>query len=700
MRFIKLTFFFIGLLLTSTLWSQEGFDFNIDDVNIEYEMFTLDNGLTLIVHEDHKAPIVAVNVWYHVGSKNEKKGKTGFAHLFEHLMFNGSENFNTDYFQAIESIGATDVNGTTNYDRTNYFQNVPFSAFDIALFMESDRMGHFAGAISQERLDEQRGVVQNEKRQGENEPYGQWENIMTKNCWPASHPYYHTVIGEMEDLDAASLDDVKEWFTNYYGAANAVLVIAGDVNTKDVYNKVVDYFGDIPSGPPVTHPKSCIAKRTGESRVVQQDRVSQTQISMMWNVPEWGNPDAFDLDLVASVLTTGKSSRLFKRLVYDEQIATSVSAFNWESELAGLFVIEASVKPGVDNYVVEKAIKEELDRLITEGPTQEELDRAKTGYFAGFVRGIERIGGFGGKSDILAQNMIYMDDPEYYKTRLTGTKDATVTSVKMAAEKWLSDGKFYLEINPFPEYNVVESDIDRSKGLPEMGTPAAIKFPEIQRKTLSNGMKVILAQRNDVPLVNFSLQVDAGYAADQFAIPGTANLTLNMLDEGTKTKNALQISEEANMLGARVRSGSDLDMSFVNLSALKANLDKSLELYADVILNPSFPENEFSRLQQQQLVRIQQEKASPVQMAIRVFPLYMYGEGHAYSSPFTGSGFESGITALTTEDLRAFYNAWFRPNNATMVVVGDITMMNLQNSLKRNLKHGRKEMYRRKTWPK
>ncbi|MEM9936556.1 MAG: pitrilysin family protein, partial [Bacteroidota bacterium] len=255
--------FFAG---TSSLLAQDIPTFSPDDINISYEKFVLDNGLRLLVHEDHKAPIVAVNVWYHVGSKNEKVGKSGFAHLFEHLMFNGSENFNKDYFQALESIGATDLNGTTNNDRTNYFQNVPKSALDQVLFLESDRMGHLLGAIDQARLDEQRGVVQNEKRQGENQPYGRQWGTITKAVYPQGHPYSWTVIGEMEDLNAASLEDVKEWFNTYYGTANAVLVIAGDVNPEEVYTKVKKYFGDIAPGPTLVKPEVNIAKMTSDTR--------------------------------------------------------------------------------------------------------------------------------------------------------------------------------------------------------------------------------------------------------------------------------------------------------------------------------------------------------------------------------------------------------------------------------------------------
>jgi zinc protease len=292
-------------------------------IDMPFQRSVLPNGLTLIVHEDRKAPIVAVNVWYHVGSKNEKPGRTGFAHLFEHLMFNGTENYDKDFFGPLEQAGATDMNGTTNEDRTNYFQNVPTNALDLALWMESDRMGHLTGAISQPKLDEQRGVVQNEKRQGENEPYGKVWDFLTPKLYPANHPYSWSVIGSMEDLDAAKLDDVKDWFQNYYGAANAVVVVAGDIDAATARQKVEKYFGDIPAGPPVARQQAWVAKRTGSQRGIMQDRVPQARIYKVWNVPGWGTRDGDYLNLVSDILSTGKTSRLYKRLVYDEQVATS-----------------------------------------------------------------------------------------------------------------------------------------------------------------------------------------------------------------------------------------------------------------------------------------------------------------------------------------------------------------------------------------
>jgi zinc protease len=651
-------------------------------VDIPYKKFVLDNGLTVIIHEDHKAPIAAFNVWYHVGSKNEKPGKTGFAHLFEHLMFNGSENYKGEYFAALEKVGATDLNGTTSEDRTNYFENVPAPALDVALWMESDRMGHLLGAVTQPVLDEQRGVVQNEKRQFENEPYALAYDLIQQACFPKGHPYSWTVLGSMGDLSAASLADVHEWFKTYYGAANAVVVVAGDVKTDEALAKVNAFFGDVPPGPPITKHESWIAKRSGLQRQIAQDRVPQARVSLTWNVSEWGSPDAARLDLAADVLASGKTSRLFKRLVYDDQIATDVSADNDSKEIAGLFTIQASAKPGVEPAVVEKAVREELDRFLKDGPTADELQRHKTRTVANFIRGLERIGGFGGKSDILATSQVLGGSPEAYKARLATIEKATVEDVLGAAKRWLSDGVYVLEILPYPQLSAAPSTVDRTK-LPAPGAPPAVRFPALERAALSNGLKVILARRDAVPVLNIQLLVDAGTAADQFASPGTASLAMNMLDEGTKTRSSLQISEELQRLGAGLGTNAGLDTSSVTLSALKPNLDASLEIFADVILNPSFPENEFARLQKQTLAAIQQEKAEPFSIALRVFPALLYGASHAYGNPMTGSGTEASVAALTVKDLRKYHETWFKSSNATLVVVGAASLDEIKPRLEK-----------------
>jgi zinc protease len=652
------------------------------EIDIPYQKFVLDNGLTVIVHEDHKAPIVAINVWYHVGSKNEKPGKTGFAHLFEHLMFGGSEHAKGRYIDAMERIGATDLNGTTNSDRTNYFEDVPTSAVDYTLWMESDRMGHLLGALDQKTLDLQRGVVQNEKRQGENQPYGVTRQLITQNTYPAGHPYSWTTIGDMADLDAASMKDVQEWFKTYYGPSNVVIALAGDIDAKTAREKVEKYFGDIPAGPPVAHQEVWVAKMTGAHRQKVQDRVPQARIYKVWNMPEYGSADADYLDLVSDCLSQGKTSRLYKRLVYDDQIATSANAFVNLSEIGGQFRIQVTARPGQDLGQVEKETDEELARFLKDGPTPEELQRVKTQHEAEFIRGIERIGGFGGKSDRLAINQVFRGSPDAYKISLKRVREATPEDLKAAANRWLSDGVYILEVRPFPEYKTASTGADRSKA-PEPGTPPELKLPKLQRATLSNGLKLILAERHEIPLVNFWMETDAGFAADQFAAPGTAALTSSLLDGGTSTRTALQISDQLAMLGAELQASSNLDLSTVSLSALKTKLDPSLELFADVILNPVFPEEDFKRQQKQQLAAIEREQNTPVQMALRVFPGLLYGPGHAYGNPLTGSGTKASVSKMMREDLVKFHQTWFRPNNATLIVAGDTTLAELAPKLEK-----------------
>ncbi len=651
-------------------------------VDIPFQKFVLPNGLTLIVHEDHKAPIVAVNVWYHVGSKNEKVGKTGFAHLYEHLMFNGSEHYNTDIFQAFERLGATDTNGTTNNDRTNYFTNVPTSGLDQILWLESDRMGFMLAAIDKARLDEQRGVVQNEKRQGENQPYGITEELIVKNVWPAAHPYSWTVIGSMDDLSAASLDDVKEWFKTYYGAANATLVIAGDIDAKTAKAKVEKYFGAIPSGPPVAHQQAWIAKRTGTQRQVAQDRVPAPRIYKVWNVPEFGSQENEHLDLAASILGAGRTSRLYKRLVFQDQIATDVQVNNETSQIAGTFNIVGSARNGIALEKVEKAIDEELARFLKDGPTADELQIAKTRAFSGFLRGAERIGGFGGKSDLLAIGQVYGGDPAFYKKQLNWTQAATTDEVRATAQKWLSDGVFNLEVQPFPEFTTSSKDADRSK-LPEAGVTPAFKMPKLERSKLSNGIQVVLAERHDLPLVNVKLMVDAGYSADQFATPGTSNLSVKMMLDGTAKRTALQISEESARLGATLGTNSNLDFSAVNVSALKSNLDATLELFSDVVLNPAYPAADVERQKQQQIAAIQRERMSPMGAALRVMPVKIYGAGHAYGQPLSGSGTEESVGKMDRGMLAKFHATWFKPNNATILIVGDTTLAEITPKLEK-----------------
>ena len=649
-------------------------------ISIPYETIALDNGLTVLIHEDHKAPIVAVNVWYHVGSKNEKPGKTGFAHLFEHLMFGGSEHLTGSYIDYLERVGATDLNGTTNEDRTNYFETVPAPAIDFALFAESDRMGHFYNTISQEVLDLQRGVVQNEKKQNENQPYAVAEELVVRATYPAGHPYAHTVIGSMEDLNAATLDDVREWFKGYYTPSNATLVISGDISVREATEKAKRFFADIPPGQPVVHHQAWVSQIPDTRRAIAEDRVPQARLYRVWNVPAYGSPEATYLNLAANLLTTGKSSRLYKRLVYDDQIATSVQAYLDSREIGSQMGVEATAQPGKTLEDVERAVNEELERLAADGPTAAELERVKTQQFAGFVRGVERIGGFGGKSDILARNQTFLGRGDAYREILNRIGSATANDVRDTIRTWLSNGSYTLEVVPFPAYKVQVPGVDRSS-LPEVGLAPDLHFPALRHDALSNGLKLILAERRDVPLVNFWMAVDAGFAADQFAQPGTARLAATVMTHGTTSRNALEISDELQLLGGQLNASSNLDLTLVFLSALKAKLDASLALFADVVLNPSFPEPDFRRMQQLQLAAIEQEKAQPYGMALRVLPPILYGRDHSYGTPFTGSGTIASVSALKRDDIAGFHRTWFRPNNATLVIAGDTTLAEIKPKL-------------------
>jgi zinc protease len=678
-KYFYLTLLYIALIFsTATIAnadvSKKDKPATSNDLEIPFSKFRLSNGLTLVVHEDTKAPIVAVNVWYHVGSKDEKFGRTGFAHLFEHLMFNGSENYNDDWFKPFDRVGATGMNGTTNQDRTNYFQVVPKNALEMALWMESDRMGHLLGAIDQDKLDEQRGVVKNEKRQGENQPYGRVFSTILENVYPNGHPYSWSVIGSMEDLNAATVEDVHEWFKTKYGAANATITLSGDINAENAKALVEKYFGHIEAGPPQVRQTSWVAKRTGKHEQVMFDRVPQARLYKIWNIPEWGSADADLLSLASGVLSSDKKSRLYNRLVYTERKASDIQAFSFNSEIGGLFGIVATALEQADLDYIDQAIDEELAIFMKKGPSKEELGRVRTGARASFVRGLERISG---KADILAEHQVFGGSPDAYKASFDRFQTASAKEITRATKDWLSDGEYSLRVLPFAKHTSSASTVDRSTGIPAVGAAPDVSFDRLQKATLSNGLKVILANRSAVPVVRMQLLVDAGYAADQNVKPGTANLAMAMLDEGTKTRDALQISTQMSEMGTSIGSGASLDSSVVSLNTLKAKLEDSLDLYADIILNPTFPEDQLARLKEQQLAAIAQEKNSPFGAGLRLLPELLYGKGHAYSAPFSGSGTEQSISSMTAEDLRQHHTTWFTSDNSTLIVTGDIAMNEL-----------------------
>jgi predicted Zn-dependent peptidase len=535
----------------------------VRQIDIPYQQFTLNNGLRVIVHEDRKAPVVAVSVWYNVGSKDEPKGKTGFAHLFEHLMFNGSENAEGDYFEPLKEIGATDYNGTTWFDRTNYFQTVPRPALERALFLESDRMGHLLGAVTQEKLTNQIGVVQNEKRQGDNQPYGLVEYAQLEALFPEGHPYRHSTIGSMADLDSASLEDTKQWFRDKYGPNNAVLVLAGDVSAAEARPMVQKYFGDIPRGPVNNPAEAPVPTLAAPKTEVMKDRVANTRIYRSWAVPGLLSDEIVPLDVAASVLGGLASSRLDNELVRKDQTAVSVSASVQPFHRVSLFEVQANVKPGTDSELVARRLDEIIAEFIRTGPSDDEVQRVVMSDVAGRIRGLEQVGGFGGKAVALAEGALYANDPEHYKKQLLAYARVTPNDVRAAMQKWLTRPVYALRVEPgersayeeakassggaasqkprfyrqpepgeqplAPMPYAAPAEAGRGGGgasaplayaprpQPPVGTIGALDFPDIERATLSNGIPIVYARRASVPVVQIAMEFDAGTAADPVA---------------------------------------------------------------------------------------------------------------------------------------------------------------------------------------
>lgn len=662
-------------------------------VDIPYERFTLPNGLRVLVHTDRKAPVVAVSIWYGVGSKHEPAGRTGFAHLFEHLMFNGSENAPGDFFKPLQEVGATDFNGTTWFDRTNYFQTVPTGALDRALFLESDRMGHLLGAVNQEKLDNQRGVVQNEKRQGDNQPFGLVEYLINENLFPAGHGYRHSTIGSMADLDAASLADVQRWFTDNYGPNNAVLVLAGDIDAKTARSLVEKYFGDIPRGPRVAPVADGPVTLKAPVSLSHKDRVATTRIYRSWSTPGLNDLSSVALEAGVSVLGGLSSSRLDNALVRDEKIAVSVTADYGVFQSVGVLTLAADVRPGVSPDLVAKRMDEVIAGLVRSGPTAEELDRARRVEIAGKIRQTEAVGGFGGKAVTLAEGELYANDPDLYRKRLDAWAALTPAAVQSALQSWLSRPVLSLRVDPGErdlDGGPMGGDtaargavIDRTgvapasrkpradAAMPGAGKVPALDFPDIERATLANGMPVVYARRASEPRTLVAASFDAGTAADGARDFGAQSMMLRALTEGAGALSSREIAERAELLGASVGGSAGADRSNVVLDALTPNLGPSLALYADVLRRPTFEPAVVERLRGQQLARISAEANNPSAIAAAELSRRLYGTGHPYSVRAGGAGDAAVIGRLTPADLKAQHDRWIRPDNGRLVIVSD-----------------------------
>jgi zinc protease len=662
----------------------------VAQVKIPYQEFKLANGLTVLVHEDRKAPIVNVTVWYNVGSKDEPKGKTGFAHLFEHLMFNGSENAPNDYFQYLAEMGATDYNGTTWFDRTNYFQTVPRPALDRALWLESDRMGYLLGAVTQQKLDNQRGVVQNEKREGDNEPGGLVFYDVLKTLFPDGHPYQHEAIGSMADLDSASMTDVKAWFTENYGPNNATLVLAGDISAAEARPLVEKYFGAIARGPVNDPAKADVPTLAAPVRKTFKDQVAATSITRYWAVEGITGADRIALDVGASILGGLASSRLDKELVREEQLAVSVSAGNSAFHRIGILQVEATAKDGVDLAVLEKRLDEVVNRMITEGPTEDEVRRAVTSTLARTIRGLEQVGGFSGKAQTLAEGDVLADDPAFYAREFDALATLTPAQVKAAMGRWMTRPAMTVVLEPGPrdaayeeaastktEGNASERDraaetitVSVARPAPPIASVAKLDFPDVQRATLANGMKLTYAQRNAVPATYVTMSFNAGGAADPVNLQGLQSLTMGLFSEGTASLSSQEIAEARERLGVTISAGGSADRSSFTLSALSSNLAPSLDLFRQVIREPAFNQADIDRVKSQTLTGIRAQMRSPQGIAGRAIGTELFGP----AAPYGGVATIESVSAISRDNLLAFKDSWIRPDNGEVFVISDRPM--------------------------
>jgi len=672
----------------------------IANVNIPYEQFTLANGLTVLIHTDRKAPIVGVTTYYRVGSKNEPEGRTGFAHLFEHLFFGGSANA-PSFDEPLEAAGAGN-NGSTWYDRTNYVETVPTGALPLALFLESDRMGHLLGAVTQDKLDKQRGVVENEKRQDDNQPYALTGYATGEALFPIGHPYHHATIGSMADIDAASLPDVRDWYRAHYAPNNAILVLSGDIDAATAKPLVEHYYAAIPPGPkvapvtagPITLPAPLHREMT--------DQVATLRLTRAWSGPGLNHPDTPALEIAMTVLGGLASSRLDNTLVRGAQLATGVSADDDQHEQVGILTATMDVRPGVPRAQAETAFDAEIAKFLTEGPTPDELQRAVTRTIADQIAALEVVGGFGGKGSTLAEGLLYSNDPAHYRKELAEIAALTPTQVRDAARRWLSRPAVMIAVTPGPrtedgatmggwgdnrpappkDPHLPVPPVNEGAPIPQppVTPPADLTWPTLEHATLTNGIPVTLARRTAIPRVLVQLDFNAGVASDAQEAPGRQGLMLAMLTQGTAgatPRDATAVLSDEERLGATIATGESMDASSITLAALTPNLAPSLALLADIIRHPAFAASDLTRLQHQRLAEIAQAQTTPTSMAIRALGPLLFGPGHPYAAPADGLGTPAAITAETPQTIASAHARWLRPQDAAITVVGDITMAQL-----------------------
>jgi zinc protease len=670
-----------------------------DIPKIAFEKYTLPNGLDVILSRDQRVPMVAVNLWYHVGPANEEPGRTGFAHLFEHMMFQSSKHVPPDsHFKLLEAAGASDINGTTDYDRTNYFETVPSNQLELAIWLESDRMGYLLDKVDQAALSNQQDVVRNERRQSvENQPYGLAEEELIQSLFPKGHPYYGNVIGSHEDIQAVKLDDVRRFFTQYYSPNNASLAIVGDFDPAMAKALVEKYFSTLKRGADIPPIKAETPKITSERRKVVKARVELPRVYMAWITSPILKPGDADADIASNVLGGGRSSRLYKKLVYEKQIAQSVTAQQYSLILGSVFQIEATARPGHTVEELEKAIDEELNSFRSNPVDANEVERARNTIETNIIGGLERLGGFGGIADRLNSYNHYLKTPDYLTKDIERYRAVNAASLQAFAKDQLTTtSRVVMHVVPGEPAALSQVPTPPAPSQAQAGTggesinadepwrnqvPRAGQARPLQLATpvsakLANGLTLILSERRGLPIVAANLVLRTGSDANPLDKPGMANFVAAMLDEGTAKRNALQIADDVARLGASLGTGSTMDATTISARSLTKNFPATLDILSDVVLNPSFPAEEIERQRASRLAGLVQQRDNPAQVAAQVLAASLYGPKHPYG--YSEVGTEASVKALSKDDMAAFWKQNFVPNNAALVVAGDISMDELR----------------------
>ncbi|MDX2414587.1 MAG: pitrilysin family protein [Bacteroidales bacterium] len=673
------------------------------ELKIDFEKYLLDNGLNVILHKDVSDPIVSVAIQYHVGSSREEPGRTGFAHLFEHMMFQQSENVGQDQlFKLIEGAGGT-LNGGTNKDGTVYYEVVPKNALELALWLESDRMGYLANTVTKGAFANQQNVVQNEKRQSyDNRPYGHTGYVIDKNLFPSDHPYSWQVIGEMEDLLNASVEDVKEFHAKYYVPNNATLTLAGDFDTAEAKELIEKYFGEIPGGEKVMDMDPMPVLLSETKKLYHEDNFARTPVlTMVWPTPEQYNPDAYALSFLGQVLGSGKKAPFYRVLVKDKKLTSRAGVYNRASELAGKFQISVNAFPGTSLADVEAAITEAFELFESEGITERDLEKIKAGQETGFYGGISSVMG---KSFQLARYNEYAGDPGFVTTDLANIQAVRVDDVMKVYEKYIK-GKPFVATSFVPkgslglvadgsvdaeivEENVLEAtEVDQSQFtgdevivktktsfdrsvMPELGPDPEVTLPEIWTAGLENGVKIWGIKHDEVPLVQFSLTIEGGHLLEDLDKAGTASLMANIMSEGTANKTPEELEEEIDLLGSSIYISGGSESVSIRGNTLARNFEKTIELVKEMLLEPRWDNEEFALAKESIINSFPRNKANPGYMASRTLNDLKYGKGHVLAVPSGGT--EETVPRITMDDLKAFYNKNISPSVAKFHVVGDI----------------------------